>query len=530
MHASYSPTALTMFHRAANAGAGVAPPPPPSGNPFNAGRVDWKNPTARLTENVSEQEAQLLVGALVSGESLLIEVDVLLVVMQRALEKLNPGTHLMFDFAKLDSCKTPQEYQAVVVYYLSAFSSVPAGVNLHVCMNTHFHIMHLLVQRLNSACPVVFRRAPNTTLLDFVKSYTKATYLPILPEHSKESAIAIAQHAARNQVPICFEEGVALETIEAVCKATADLSIMLPLPKYLLDGDPFASLTDSGKSTKTLVPHASMSVAEIKKVAHCIHGVSLMLKMDPTMYSKAKIVDIANSMVPYGTLLLQTDDTASITRVAQNIGYFRALKIQPANAATMAAAASHLGYYGGLYIDASSQDYIATTASHLSKTGMLVLGKSVSADKAMQAVRKLNPGGLIIPLDVSDALFKAMAKALPKGCRINPEYTNLEIEGLVSLMGEMQKETVLCFNSDCSFGWDDMRRLISKATECSMKIELDCCRAQYLLSAKPGLMGWYTLDPTSGELVCYEGQDMSPYGFDGLPKPLVEAEADAVVP
>ena len=141
MHASYSPTALTVFHRAANAGAGVAPPPPPSENLFNAGRVDWEKPTARLTAASSEQEAPLLGGALLSGESLLIENDVLPIVIQRALEKLNPGTHLMFDLAKLDSCKTPQEYQAVVVYYLSAFSSVPAGVNLHVCMNTHFHIM-----------------------------------------------------------------------------------------------------------------------------------------------------------------------------------------------------------------------------------------------------------------------------------------------------------------------------------------------------------------------------------------------------
>lgn len=530
MHSSPLPSAITPFHHAANAGAGVAPPPPPSESPFNAGRVDWEKPTARLTADFSEQEAQRLGDRLLSGESLRVEENVPQVVMEKALKNLVPGTHLMLDLPCIDSYQRPADYQLAIGSYLKASQWIPAGVNLHVCKNTNFEWEESFIQRVHSACPLVFRGVLNFDKLKFEKKYANSAYLPILPGHSQETAIAIAQHALLNQAPIFFEEGVTEKTIMAVCDVTPGLSIMLPLPEDVLSGDPFALLTDDGGSPKILVPHSSMSVREIKNVVKEILGYSFMLKMDPTMYPEAIIVDIAKSTSLYSILLLQTEDTALITQVAQNITCYGALKVHPADTKTMAAAASHLGYYGGLYFDASNQAHINTAATNLSKSGMLVLDKSVSKSAISDAVRNLNPGGLIYLLEVSDDFFITMAKELPENCRIVASDSCLWGDEWARLIEKMQKNTVLSFYKDGRDNSEEKQEIITLATRHSVKIEFDFDLAKEMLSENPALMGWYTLDPTSGELVCYEGQDMSPYGFDGLPKPPVAAEPVEVAP
>ena len=94
----------------------------------------------------------------------------------------------------------------------------------------------------------------------------------------------------------------------------------------------------------------------------------------------------------------------------------------------------------------------------------------------------------------------------------------------------MQKNTALFFYEDFANGLEELKELIGLATIHSVKIEFGFCFAKEMLSKNPALKGWYTLDSTSGELVCYEGQDMSHYGFEGLPKPPVAAEPEEAAP
>lgn len=321
-------SSLTPFRdTVVSAGAGVAPPLPPSETPFCAGRVNWETPSIWLTSECLVEgcltEAYLKeVAALGPGQSLLIEADVPQAEIQKALMLLKLGTHLMLNYIFVDNDDSDSDeedentYNERVSSLEEVVRCIPSGITIHIRPNADTAYVEALSRLLGVGLTFALRGQLHPILRDFLSCGSHNITYSILPEHSLETAESIVHIAAKTGGAICFEEGVSQRTIFFSVTLKERPKIALPIPPVWSMESMIDELTV--RRPFTFVPHSSTTVEEMQRLARMCQAGKCELAMDER-HTKAQVIAVANSLPDGTSLFLSTDEQDLRLQVAKRM-------------------------------------------------------------------------------------------------------------------------------------------------------------------------------------------------------------------